>query len=739
MKKLARLLCLTLVLLAGCLYLYPGKGNAAFVASRLIDDSVMDSYTSMNAAQIDTWLNGFSSSCISPNSGFEARVPAGYMPIGGFTYGGFGTAGQVIATASQVYEINPKVLLVTLEKEQSLVTGRNNFSGYCNNGDEHKYAAAAGYGCPDGGTVYNWSGVSLYRRSGTERTVTGSTCVNTAVKAGFSQQVIRAAWLLKFGEQRSKGNTGWAIIKPGWNNSDDPSTCYGGPMTQGFYKRCSTDSGAAFDGLMNIDGQTTHMDTGGTAALYWYTPHFHGNQNFVSLYESWFGPTTSLAGIITMTNISQPDATPALGQTISYTISLTNTFSEDISIDAVGIVGRLGSLSGTNRDLGWQGPIVLEPGVPQQFTFTSVVKDLGTLYMWPSIQAQGSYTHYNNWGLVANSHTPNLTLITPLDSSLSSPVAGQTTTLTATLKNNEDQPVTLDALGVPVRYLSRYSYDTGWVPSVTLNPGSTKVLTGNVLVDKPGSYTAWVSGAFGSQYVTYSSTLNINASTPIPNFQLTYTETPVATPALGQDVYLKFKLKNNSGVPMTLNAVGVVGRYGNPYSGANKDFGWQGPLSFDAKEEKSFTTFSANISELRAYFSWVAINYQGRYIHFNNWGFMLVPHKPALLAIVPLTINSGVQPLINQSVNVTATVKNLEPYPIRFSALGLPARYMGVYNYDTAWQGPGVLAAKTDPGDSITLSGAINFNKPGPYTVWTSAFIQGNYITVGDPKTINMQ
>jgi hypothetical protein len=288
-KRISSLLLILVLVFTTFLFARPLKATAAFQANILIDDAVFNT-NSMNASQIDSWLNGFSQSCISPNSGFEARVPSGYSPSGGFTYGNFSSAGQVIATAAQVYGLNPQVLLVTLQKEQSLVQGG---SGYCNNGDENKYSAAIGYGCPDGGTVYNYSGISLYRRNGVEHTTTGSTCVNSSVKAGFSQQVIRGAWLLKFGQQRSLGNTGWAVVTGSWDNSDDPPTCFGGPMTQGTYKRCQSGSAAFYDGYTTIDGSATHMDSGATAALYWYTPHFHGNQNFVSLFESWFGSTIS--------------------------------------------------------------------------------------------------------------------------------------------------------------------------------------------------------------------------------------------------------------------------------------------------------------------------------------------------------------------------------------------------------------------------------------------------------------
>lgn len=265
--------------------------SASFTKSKLISDDIFSQDGSMSNSQINSFLNKFSKSCISPNSGFKAKKPTGYSPSGGFKYGSYVTAGTVIASAAKAYDINPRVLIVTLEKEQSLVTGRNS-STYCNDGN-HKYAAAMGYGCPDGGSKYSYTNISLYQRNGSTKTKTGPTCVNAKEKAGFTQQVIRGAWLLKFGQQKSKGNTSWGIVKTNWDNSDDIGTYYGGPMTRGNFKRCGSCNTVYYDGYRTIDGQSVLMSTGGTAALYWYTPHFHGNQLFVNLYESWFGSTKS--------------------------------------------------------------------------------------------------------------------------------------------------------------------------------------------------------------------------------------------------------------------------------------------------------------------------------------------------------------------------------------------------------------------------------------------------------------
>lgn len=268
-----------------------GPGNAGadtFTPNNLIYDGVFDDTGTMNAAQIDNWLNSSfgSTSCISTAHGFSAPDPTGYNPTNGFIFGGNVSAGQVIYDAAQAYGINPQVLLTTLQKEQSLVSGNAGCSTL-------RYAGAMGYGCPDGGTTYSYSGVNLYSINGVAVTSVSGTCVNTSLKVGFSQQVIRAAWLLKFGEQRSEGNVSWAVIKGNWNNSDDPQSCYSGPMTQGTFARCPSGGSAYYDGYTTIDGTSVHMDDGATAALYWYTPHFTGNQNFDTIFTTWFGPTSN--------------------------------------------------------------------------------------------------------------------------------------------------------------------------------------------------------------------------------------------------------------------------------------------------------------------------------------------------------------------------------------------------------------------------------------------------------------
>lgn len=470
--------------------LFTSSASAAFSANNLMDDAVFNNSNSMNASQIDTFLNGFARSCISTNSGFQSRVPTGYSPSGGYTYGGYVSAGAVIYASAQAYGLNPRVLITTLEKEQSLVSGRNSTT-YCTPGDDnnHKYASAVGYGCPDSGSRYTYTGLDLYRRNGVTQTGVGPTCVNSSTKAGFSQQVIRAAWLFKFGQQRALGNTSWAVIQGSWDNTDDLSTCYSGPITQGYRKRCPSDQNPVYyDGLISIDGSITHMDTGATAALYWYTPHFHGNQNFVSLYESWFGPTKGVDyswSYVSSTFNGSTSSALTGGTQATVVVTARNTGNQAWSNSNFPV--RLGTFAPTNHGSAlyhssWSSGVrpatlneaTVAPGATGTFTFTINVPNRNELYVerfnlvaegatWMpdidfSLQLALTKTRYT-WQMVSQSSNSGFDLI-PGSTAQFTLVAKNTGSTTWT---NTGNPVRL-ATFIPTNRNSAF-YHSSWVSS----------------------------------------------------------------------------------------------------------------------------------------------------------------------------------------------------------------------------------------------------------------------------------
>ncbi len=282
---------------------------AAINYSDLIGDTIFDAYTSMNAAQIDSFLNSFSSSCISTNHGFKAPNVVGYTPADGFKYGSDATAGTIIYNISQVYQISPKVLLATMQKEQGLVTGGSGCTTL-------RYAAAMGNDCPDSGGTFNYSGFELYSIHGTPVTSVSGTRVNRASSVGFSRQVLTAGWKLKFFRERAEGNVAWNIqvsnfpsAGNSWDNSDDPPTCYNGYMTPGNRARSDSTNSVcspviSYDGKYTIDSTAVTMTNGATAALYYYDPHISDNTTLINVYTGWFGPPTSICG-------SQSNATGA--------------------------------------------------------------------------------------------------------------------------------------------------------------------------------------------------------------------------------------------------------------------------------------------------------------------------------------------------------------------------------------------------------------------------------------------
>lgn len=219
------------------------QANAAFDPNNIIDNAIFDSSQTMSTSDIQNFLNGFPNSCLK---NYSSAYPISYSE-----YGQNASAATIIRRSADLWGLNPQVILTTLEKEQSLVSGNVGCP-------EWKYNSAMGMGCPDNGA-----------------------CPAPAY-AGFSKQVTKGSWQLMFNRQRSEGNTAW---------NGDGSVGYYSFMTAGYRARTQGGASAYYDGYITIDGSRVYLSNGATASLYSYTPHFHGNQNFVIIFERWFGLT----------------------------------------------------------------------------------------------------------------------------------------------------------------------------------------------------------------------------------------------------------------------------------------------------------------------------------------------------------------------------------------------------------------------------------------------------------------
>ena len=232
----------------------PARVFADFNKNLVISDSVFNNESTMSSGDIQAFLNQFPNSCLK---NYEAAYPIGYN-----SYGDKVPAAKVIKRAAQIYDMNPQVILATLQKESSLVTGNDGCASW-------RYQSAMGMGCPDGGE-----------------------CPAPGYE-GFSRQVTKGSWLLKFGKERSRGNVNWEADD---GVGGDFNISYGGPMTKGCHKRNIGSPVVCYDGYTTIDNQSVFITTGATGSFYNYTPHFHGNELFVAIFENWFGSTVADTG-----------------------------------------------------------------------------------------------------------------------------------------------------------------------------------------------------------------------------------------------------------------------------------------------------------------------------------------------------------------------------------------------------------------------------------------------------------
>lgn len=243
--------------------------TAGFSAGNIISDAVMANYNSMTVAEIQTFLTS-KNPCNNRDYSAYVRQSNQYPSVkwhwtGSPTDGHFvciseerfgdgtvigegQTAAEIIYGAAQASKINPQVLLVLIEKEQSLISDPIPHSG--------QYRAATGYGCPD-------------------------TAACDSKYYGFKNQVYRAAELFRY----TLDNGYYAYPE----------------RTHGVY--------VAYNPSSSCGRSEVYIENRATAALYRYTPYqpnaaalnagfgmgdscsAYGNRNFYLYFTQWFGST----------------------------------------------------------------------------------------------------------------------------------------------------------------------------------------------------------------------------------------------------------------------------------------------------------------------------------------------------------------------------------------------------------------------------------------------------------------
>lgn len=253
----ASLLLLSAVVFAGALL--PLGQAAAFTpsynSSNLIDNPTLTDSGTMSAGQIQTFLSSIGGG-IKSYSDVEA-CSAVIKPY----YGHCGkriSAAQIIYDSAHAYGVNPRAILATMEKEQSLVTDPSPSASQIN--------CAMGYN--------SCSGYS-----------------------GFFTQIDNGTWILRYNYEGAMKHSNWLSWHPYTsyqNVCGKASSLYSNGLYPGNKVTFADPGGKA---------ETITIANAATASLYCYTPYvgpysvtgYSGSYNFVYYFQLWFGSThTSL-------------------------------------------------------------------------------------------------------------------------------------------------------------------------------------------------------------------------------------------------------------------------------------------------------------------------------------------------------------------------------------------------------------------------------------------------------------
>ncbi len=335
MKKLLQITAF-LILTLGFFGVVGGKSHALsgaeFKPGRIIDDSIFTNNTSMTVNQIQLFLESkvAGGSCdvagTRPSTRWYSAAnryythaewgalsgnPAPYVCLTNYRENpttkqtnlgnpnvvitGAQTAAEIIYNAGQQYNINPQVLLVLLQKEQSLITDDWPWSS--------QYSSATGAYCPD-------------------------TAPCDAAQAGFGTQVREAARLFRY-------------------YMNTPFLYFVG------------NNYVLYNPNRDCGGTNVYIENNATQALYHYTPYqpnaaaltnlygsgdgcsAYGNRNFWRMFNDWFGSTHGLTRDARLETSTNSSSWLQFNETRTVTVGMRNTGNETWCADGSCPLGGL--------------------------------------------------------------------------------------------------------------------------------------------------------------------------------------------------------------------------------------------------------------------------------------------------------------------------------------------------------------------------------------------------------------
>ncbi len=665
------------------------KASAYYNEGNLVDDTIFLDAASMSHGQIQSFLvarGGALANYYSWSGRDNANV----------------SASQIIYEAAYDYGVNPKALLATLQKEQSLVTAKNPTSS--------QYNFAMGYGCPD------------------------STGCGAAYK-GFYAQLDNAAWQLRYNFERARGNNTW------WRNSSSyacgGSTRYYSPgLYRGNVVTFYDDSGASY--------KTFRLNGAASASLYCYTPHaypgsanqyYSGSYNFVVAFEQWFGstqPTVVVSSPLRVTTAKQGMYT---NSPVTVSFDLTNNANYAMGVGQMTVAVR--DVSGNNHDFNLQ-QMTLPAFGTVTYTSTQSFSTEGDYTFWITQRSQDNVwsdnypvsANIDNSRRVVSGMLPMPVITAQPTSSVTDLRQGKTTNYSFTVTNSSAQStINVGKVGLAVRGPNGTNLDLP-LHAVSIPASSSYTYTDSFTPPQNGSYTAYVTATTDngaswneSNYPATGTGVNrqVNFSVkPSP----TITQSPLVgtnnTTRVGRSTNVSFKLKNFGDNAVNAGKMGLAIRDPNGYNvdpaaanvniNANSEYTFQTGMTFDIPG--TYTAWITSTRDNGA--TWDDTTYPN--VESSNITRRITfTVLPSPTVTVEPTITT-VDPRVGKGLTATFTLHNYSDYAAYVGKIALAARDPQGRNVDFALQNV-TVPANGDYVYTATNSGET-YTRAGVYSAW---------------------
>jgi hypothetical protein len=597
------------------------------------------------------------------------------------------SAAQIIYNYSLQYGINPQVIIVTLQKENGMIT------------DEwpspKQFSEAMGFGCPDN--------------------VAPGAPACDPVYGSFSTQIYQAARHFR----------GFMDNSPGW-----------------FVPFANGNNFVRWNPTSSCGGGTVFIENRATVALYSYTPYqpnqaaknaqyglgdgcsAYGNRNFYLYFTDWFGSTIADVSITTPLKITSGHALGLYTKIpTKASFEITNNRGSSINIGGMSVAVR--DSQGRNLDFALQNMVIPAYGrvqyqasqvLPEEtYSFEIVNFSNG---VWKSDYPRSynsSYPRQVSWPVM---EMPILTSGVSVDELRSE----KDTIVSFSIKNNSvTNSVDIGKVGIGIRGPGGGNFDLA-SDTVILSPGQTYTYSKVFRPPYQGSYNFFVVSTLNNGLTWESNfplpkdgtTPNTATTTARPGFTVTQSlQSSNPDPHTGQPTMITFKIKNFQSVAVDLGKVGIAGR--DPL-GRNVDPGIASVVLAPGEER----TISFPIT-----FDTVGVYHFG-VIQTTNNGATWTSGPDADSGAVTKDINPRIKPsvtvidgvststpsiTIGQSATLSFTVKNFSASPVNAHKIGLMGRSLTGLNVD-----PGVTPVSLAAGEERIVSFTFTPSVKGAYT-----------------------